>query len=449
VKRLLYVLAGAAVTAAILKGCPSGPTIGPATPTSTPRPTPTPIPTPTPPPYVPSKRIDIGRIFNDLQLKVSFETEFGTTASRDREDRDAYSVEVKLKVRVPKPHQSVEELSRLNPELKTVLPELSKLVQAAKISPVFEDLYRVKVNSVQQNVRRLDNVLTRHNFYDCETMLELEHPATKRRALLMQADMDTDTDGSDADRVPEIDGSSATFQPMTSYKWPKRTAAQNSFIPPREAKLQEITQQIARAGAAKAQDLKETQKRLRDEISDLKKYSYLVAKVDPYIVLPGVLSAARNRSAYSPQVGDLCVVIYGRTIYPAVVGDVGPGNVVGEGSLRICQQINARANADNRPVNDLKVTYLIFPGTAEKPFTVPDVAKWNTRCEELLKELGGHGGELHVWEDLTKPKATPAPATPAPATPAPATPAPGTTAVAETPTPAPATPAPTAGKKKA
>lgn len=445
-KRLLYVLAGAAVTAAILKGCPGGvPGPGPAaTPTPRPAPTPTPLPTPTPAPYVPYKRVELGRIFNDVQLNVSFESEVGTTASRDREQRDAYTVDVKLKVRVPKPHQDLAELSRLNAALPEVLPALPKMLETAKISPVYDDLYRVKVNAVQQNVRRLDAVLTRHNFFDCETILELEHPTTKRRALLLQADMDTDTDGSDADRAPEVDGSSVTFQPMTSYRWAKRTANQNSFIPPREAKLRQVTQELATASPARQAELKETQRRLRDEIADLKKHSFLVAHLDPFIVLPGVLFAARNRSPYSPQVGDLCVVIHDRKIYPAVVGDVGPMAVAGEASLRICQQINARASSFNRPVSDLKVTYLLFPGTAERPFAPPDLAKWNARCDELLKEIGGYGGELHVWEDLTKPKATPVPATPAPATPAPATPAPAGAAPSATPAPA-ATPSATPG----
>jgi hypothetical protein len=93
---------------------------------------------------------------------------------------------------------------------------------------------------------------------------------------------------------------------------------------------------------------------------------------------------------------------------------------VGEASLRICRQINPKADANNRPVNDLKVTYLIFPGSADKPFDVPNLDKWRTRCEALLKDVGGYQGELFAWEDLTKPK--PPPTTPALTTPAPGAP---------------------------
>ncbi len=424
--RWIFTLLAAGAIIAALSGCPPPP--APPAPTPVPVPTPTPAPTPTPPPYVPAKRLEVGKIFNGLQYRASFETEIGTTATEERDDPASYAVEVKVKVKVPKPHRDVASLSRLNADLPTVLPELPKLLETAKVSPVFDELYRLKTASVQKNLLRLDALLTRHNYYDCETMLELQHPASKRRALLLQGDMDTCTDGSDADRVPEVDGSSVTFQPFTSYRWPKKGTQPSSFIPPREAKLRQYAQELVGATPARQQEIKEAQAQLKMEIADLKKHSYLVAAVDPYVVMPGALFAARGRSAFSPALGDLCVVIYEKKLYPAVVGDVGPMNLIGESSLRICREINARASANNRPVSDLKATYLFFPGTAEKPFDVPNLVQWRTRCEALLKEIGGYGGDLHVWEE-PKPKATPVPATPAPA----ATPAPK------------ATPTPTAG----
>ena len=45
------------------------------------------------------------------------------------------------------------------------------------------------------------------------------------------------------------------------------------------------------------------------------------------------------------EVGDYAVVVFGDQIYPAIVGDVGPNDKVGEASLRIAQQINALATA--------------------------------------------------------------------------------------------------------
>jgi hypothetical protein len=280
---------------------------------------------------------------------------------------------------------------------------------------------------------RLDNLLSRHNFFDCETILELQQSSTKRRALLIQADMDVDTDGSDPDRVPEVDGASPTFQPFTSYRWARKTANASSFVGAREAKLKQYTDELSGGpGSARREDLKQGIARVRAEIADLKKYSYLIGADDPFIVLPSTLFG-KGKGPFAPGVGDYCAVIFQKTIYPAIVGDVGPPNVIGEASLRICKEINAKSNSENRPVSDLKVTYVVFPGTAEK-YDVPDLARWRAQCEKLLGEIGGHTGDLFTWEDLTKPK--PPPATPPPATPAPPPPA--------TPAPSPATPPVTA-----
>jgi hypothetical protein len=384
-----------------------------ATPTAAPI-TPVPVPTPPPTPYVPMKRMEVGKLFNGMRIRTTLETTEGTTATTDREEPASYELDLKVHVTVPKPHQSLANLTKLNAQLATALPELPALLSTATVSPIYDELYRLKVTSIKASLQRLDNLISKHNFYDCETILNLQHPTTKRMAVLIQGDMDTDTDGSDPDRMPQIDGSSVTFQPFTSYKWARKTAVVNSFIPGRQAKLNQATQELAHGGGpARQAELKGTIARLKEEISDLNKYSYLLGAADPYIVLPGSMFTAKSKGPYSPVVGDYCLVIYGDTLYPAIVGDVGPTTVLGEASLRICRQIDARADANNRPVNDLKATYLLFPGTADKPFAAPDLDKWQARCEALLAELGGTKGKLHKWDDLTKPKATPAP----PATP--------------------------------
>jgi hypothetical protein len=353
---------------------------------------------------------------------------------------------VTVKVKVPKPHHDLEEIKLLNNELPNVLPGLPALLESSKVSPSFDELYRLKCASLQSNLRRLDSMLSRHNFFDCETLLELQNPQTKRRALLIQADMDTDTDGSDSDRMPEIDGASVTFQPFTSYRWAKRGNKPNSFIGPREAKIKQYENELSMGGASasRKEDLRAGIARLRTEISDLKKYSFLIASNDPYVVLPSSMFNRSRNGAYTPSVGDYCVVIYQRTLFPAVIGDVGPSNLIGEASLRICQQIDARADADNRPVNDLKATYLVFPNTAE-PFDVPNFDKWGARCEKLLEEIGGYKGDLVKWTDPTKPKpppATPIPTTPAPGTPPAATPSSTSSPAPASPKPATATPSP-------
>jgi hypothetical protein len=424
------------LTLVALTGCPSPEIVRPTPP---PVPTPTPAPTPTPPPYVPNKRLEVGKIFNGMQYRVTLETEFGTTATDERDDPASYRAELVVKVKVPKPHKSLAEISKLNAELPTVLPELAKMLENAKISPAFDELYRLKCSALQNSLYRLDNLLTRHNFFDCETILEMQHPQSRRRALFIQSEMDVDTDGSDIERVPVIEGASSTFQPFTSYRWGRKTEVVSPFSAPREEKLKSIEQELAsNPPQARKDALKSSQTDLKNEISDLKKYSFLVGQTDPFIVLPGSMFWKSKTGPFAPSVGDYCVVIHGRTLYPAIIGDVGPANLMGEASLRICKQILPKANAAYRPVEELKATYLVFPGTAERPFAAPDLAKWRERCAKYLDELGGQKGELFTWEDLTKPPPPP-PATPAPATPAPTSPAPS-----PSPTPTKASPSPKA-----
>jgi hypothetical protein len=391
---------------------------------------------------VPNKKIEVGKIFNGMQYKVTLETEHGTTATHDRNEMGSYAAELTVKVKVPKPHHDLDEIKRLNASLPELLPGLPDLLDSAKVSPGFDNLYRLKVAALQSSLMRLDNLLTRHNFFDCETILELQHAQSKRRALFIQADMDVDTDGSDPDRVPEVDGASPTFQPFTSYRWGRKTANSSSFVGPREAKIKSYESELSNGpGAQRRENLKQAISELRTEISDLKKYSFLIGAEDPFIVLPGSLFG-KNKGAFAPTVGDYCVVAYQKNLYPAIVGDVGPSNLIGEASLRICKEINGKANSENRPISDLKVTYIVFPGTAEK-FDTPDLAHWRERCEKFLGEMGGFSGNLFTWEDRLKPKATPVPATPAPTTPAPGTPAPTTPSAGS---PKPATPAATGPK---
>lgn len=403
----------AGLGALALVGCPRPVTTPPApTPTPPPIPTPTPAPTPPPTPFVPNKKLETGRIFNGMQYKVTLETEVGTTATRDREVPENYAAELTVKVKVPKPYTNLEELKRLNAQLPELFPALPQLLERAKASPFFDDLYRLKCANLRANMNRLDNLLTRHNFYDCETILEIQHPETKRRALLIQADMDVDEDGSDPDRIPEVDSSSLTFQPFTSYRWLKKSDRVNPFLAGRQARLDKAKADLAAPGIApgRAKDLRATIEQVEQDIYSLTRYNFLVGSVDPFIVLPG--SIVGKASPFSPATGDYCVVIFDKAIYPAVVGDVGPAYKMGEAALRIAKQINAQADPNNRATSDLKATYLVFPGTAEKPFTVPDLEKWRARCEKLIGELGGHAGELFAWQDLTKPPTPPTPPEP-------------------------------------
>lgn len=373
------------------------------TPAATPEPSPTPI-------YVPSKRMETGRLFNGIELHTAVSTEPGGTATVERNTGASYALDLQLRIRVPRANTSLADLATLNEALPKILPGLETMAASATVSPFYEKLYGLKLASVRGSLARLDQLLSRHDFFDCETVLELRHPATKRRVLLIQADMDVDSDGSDSDRMPEVDGISATFQPFTNYKWPKKTAVPNPFLAPREERLRQLEAELASPGisAPRREQLRRLAKDARYDVADLKAHSFLVAAADPYIVLPASLVSPAGQP-FSPRVGDFGVVIWKDKIYPALVGDIGPALKIGEASLRIAREINAAATAENRPVSSLKVTYLIFPGTAEKMPAPPDLGMWWWRCQTLLDEIGGVAGELHAWENLIKPIPSPAP----------------------------------------
>ena len=324
----------------------------------------------------------------------------------ERLDPQSYVLDLRLNVRVPTPNRTLEELAQVTPELPKLLPNLGAAIPADSVSPLFQELYDLKVRTLREDLVRLDQLLSRHNFYDCQTILRLRYPETKREAILLQAEMDVDADGSDSDRLPDMDGASTNFKPFTSYQWKKRTDHPNPFLPGAEEKLRRYESEFAQKGLTmeRNRDLRIGIQRMKAEVDSLKRFSYLIAATDPYIVLPAVLSRAKDAG----RVGDYAVVIASDRILPAIVGDVGPVDKVGEASLRIAKEINPLATPYNRPVSDLKVTYLIFPGTADKPFGPPDLEKIRARCEKLVEEMGGATVALHRWENLI-PTPTPTP----------------------------------------
>jgi len=273
------------------------------------------------------------------------------------------------------------------------------------VSPLYAQLYDTKIRILRENLVRLDRLPSRHNFFDCQTVLQLQHPQSHRKALLLQADMDVDADGSDADRMPIGTGSPSNFKPATSYRWPKKTSAPNPYLASTESKLKHAEEEYALKTTTpeRKRELRDAIAELRAEVGTLKKFSFLIGATDPYIVIPGAFAHGKE----APKVGDYALVIFGDAIYPAVVGDVGPNDKAGEASLRIAKQINALSTPYNRPVSDLKVTYLIFPRTADKPLGPPDLDKLQARCETLVKEIGGASVPLHHWENIIPPPPTP------------------------------------------
>jgi glycosyl hydrolase group 75 (putative chitosanase) len=372
--------------------------------------TPTPEPTPTRPPVI-SGKLDTGKLFNGITLHSMVETLPGADAATERTQSESYLLDLKLQARIPSANKTIEELAKVNPQLPTLLPGLASMFSADPVSPLYAQLYDSKVRMLRENLSRLDLLLSRHNFFDCQTVLQLQHPQTHRKAFLLQADMDVDADGSDGDRMPAGTGAPANFKPSTSYRWPKKTAAPNPYLAATEERLKRAEDEYALATTApvRKRELRNAIAELRAEVGTLQKYSFLIGATDPFIVVPG----AFTHTGDPVKPGDCALVVFGDSIYPAVVGDVGPNDKAGEASLRIAKQINALSTPYNRPVSDLKVTYIIFPGTADKQVGPPDLEKLQARCETLVNEIGGASVPLHHWENIIPPSPTPSP-TPTP-----------------------------------
>ncbi len=337
-----------------------------------------------------------------LHLRSSLNIGPGSTASRDRKKSQAYQICLGMQLMLPHAADA-HELLYANPELPKVLRHYSKLMETARVSRWFHALYLHKQNHARRALASLSQPIDRHNFYDTDTILELVAPGSRRRVLWMQADMDVVSDGSDGDRLPTMPESirkSDHYQPMTSYRWRKKTATPNPLLPGWEARLSRLLKEKPRNAAAIDS--------ARRVIWDIKRYSYLLAQYDPFIVVPLVMKEGRDET-FRPQPGDYAVVIVGKKVYPALVGDYGPRYKAGEASLRLGKLINSKADVYARPVSSLGVSYLIFPHTKESENGPIDYERLNRRCRELLDELGGLGEDAQFVEveDLLAPKPPP------------------------------------------
>jgi hypothetical protein len=362
---------------------------------------------PMPSGYVSWKKVDVAKLWSEIPVKTEVVTTPGGTAVIEREREESYQLEMKLKLTVPQPNKSAAELAAINEHLPAMLKDFDTLVSAAEVSPFYHHLYELKTSRIQQNITRIEEILSRHNLYDLETVLQIKHPATGRKLLLVQSEMDVVSDGSDGDRWPELDdyiSMSQFYQPFTSYGWGKKTNVPNPLLARWEARLKEYEDEFAKTGLSIERNrfLRENIETHKLEISDLRSRSYLIAEADPFIVIPLSFLGRRTENEFGPAIGDYAVVVYGNQLFPAIAGDAGPSWKFGEASLRLARQLNEKASPYSRPVSDLEVTYLIFPGSADETKGPPDFAKWHQTCSTLLEEIGGisEGYTLHQWEDL-------------------------------------------------
>lgn len=328
----------------------------------------------------------------------------GEPAAIERQRSDAYVARYELKVKVPKPATTLAELEQQAPDLGKVLPGLEALLKTAAVSPYFDTLYENKARRVKRSAESLRKLLSRHNFYDCQTILHLRNAENDRRVLLLQGDMDVVSDGSDGDRLaemPEDIVNSTHYQPFTSYGWRKTTDRPNPMVAGWERRIENANRELADASTTSERRvwLEKRKQMLQRGIDDMKARSFLIAEYDPFIVIP--VNVLTDDSRYSVKPGDYAVVVHDGQVYPAIVGDGGPTFKIGEASLRMAKQLNPRASPYSRPVSDLAVTYIVFPRTRGDR-QAPDYDLWREKCAELLDEIGGlgEGIELYKWENL-------------------------------------------------
>ena len=378
-------------------------------------------PHPSPTPLIPRKIYDTAKLFNGITLKSSVEaTQSDHTALHLEPRSDSYELQLDLHLQVPKPAVTTIDLLAATPELGSLLPELDQLLEKASASPDFANLFSHKEKNLRTNLGMLQKLLPRDTLYDCQTILNLENPKNSRHALLIQALMNVNSDGSDGDRNLETARGTPFFQPQTNYRWPKKTDRLNPCLQDTERHLAEIEEKLLDPSSLKEAEKTLLESRRADTkatLQELKHWSFLVGTADPFIVLPSFMFSSTQGH---PEIGDYAIVIARDTLYPAVVGDKGPNFKMGEASLRICREVDHKSTADSRPIDHPTVVYLVFPGTAEKPFTVPDYPHWSERCHTLWKEFGGSdSANWKEWASLEKPWPTPTPSpTPSP-TPAP------------------------------
>lgn len=356
--------------------------------------------------HVASTGGDVRKLRSGIPFITEVKVDKGGLASVERNDEASYTASYSLKVKVPEPAKTIQQLEKSTPGISKLVPGLGVMLPKAKVSPFFYQLYDRKTERLKDNATELNELLTKHNFYDCQTVLHLTHPQSGRRVFLLQAEMDVVSDGSDGDRLPQMPDeivNSTHYQPFTSYGWPKKTKTPNPMVEGWEKRIGNAEREIAdpKTTAERKKWLKERIVYLKRGIADLKGRSFLIAEYDPFIVIPVTL-LTRGGDPFAPKVGDYAIIAHDGRIYPSIVGDGGPTFKVGEASLRVARQIDPKSSPYRRPVSDLTVSYLVFPGSREKTKSPPDYEKWRRRCTELLTEIGGagEGVVMFQWPDL-------------------------------------------------
>jgi hypothetical protein len=104
-------------------------------------PTPAPTAAATRPPVIGGK-LETARLFSGITVNTTVEPTPGGPASAERADPQSYVLDLTLRLRVPTPNKTIEELAQVSPELPRLLPGLPAMVGPESVSPVLHGALR-------------------------------------------------------------------------------------------------------------------------------------------------------------------------------------------------------------------------------------------------------------------------------------------------------------------
>ena len=67
-------------------------------------------------------KLETARLFSGITVNTTVEPTPGGPASDERADPESYVLDLKLRLRVPTPNKTIEELAQVSPELPRLLP---------------------------------------------------------------------------------------------------------------------------------------------------------------------------------------------------------------------------------------------------------------------------------------------------------------------------------------
>lgn len=105
----------------------------------------------------------------------------------------------------------------------------------------------------------------------------------------------------------------------------------------------------------------------------------------PYVVVPGP-SHRWNHKEHDVRRGTVAAVIHGDRVRYAVVGDIGPADIIGEASYALARNLGIRPDPKGGGAAS-GVTYILFKGSGASPIENPGAAA--AQGERLARELVG------------------------------------------------------------